>query len=130
MSMSDPVGDMLTRIRNAQSANMKSVSMPSSRQKVAIAKVMQEEGYILGHNIAGDSKPVLTINLKYYLGKPVIEEIKRISRPGLRIFRGKAQLPTVNNGLGISVISTSRGVMSDKAARTAGEGGEVICTIS
>jgi len=130
MSMSDPVGDMLTRIRNAQSANMKSVSMPSSKQKVAIAKVMQVEGYILEHSIAGESKPVLTIGLKYYLGKPVIEEIKRISRPGLRIFRGKAQLPTVNNGLGISVISTSRGVMSDKAARTAGEGGEVICTIS
>jgi len=130
MSMSDPVGDMLTRIRNAQSANMKSVSMPSSKQKVAIAKVMQDEGYILEHNIAGGSKPVLTIGLKYYLGKPVIEEIKRISRPGLRIFRSKTQLPTVNNGLGISVISTSRGVMSDKAARTAGEGGEVICTIS
>ncbi len=131
MSMSDPVGDMLTRIRNAQSANMKSVSMPSSKQKVAIAKVMQVEGYILEHSIAGEeSKPVLTIGLKYYLGKPVIEKIKRISRPGLRIFRGKAQLPTVNNGLGISVISTSRGVMSDKAARAAGEGGEVICTIS
>jgi len=130
MSMSDPVGDMVTRIRNAQSANMKSVSMPSSKQKVALAKVMQEEGYILEHNIAGISKPVLTIGLKYYLGKPVIEEIKRISRPGLRIFRSKTQLPTVNNGLGISVISTSRGVMSDKAARTAGEGGEVICTIS
>ena len=130
MSMSDPVGDMLTRIRNAQSANMKSVSMPSSKQKIAIAKVMQEEGYILEYSIEGDSKPVLTIGLKYYLGKPVIEEIKRISRPGLRIFRGKTQLPTVNNGLGISVISTSRGVMSDKAARTAGEGGEVICTIS
>jgi len=130
MSMSDPIADMLTRIRNGQSASMKSVSMPSSKQKVAVAKVFQDEGYIMGYSVAGEDKPVLTISLKYYLGKPVIEELQRISRPGLRIFRGKSELPTVNNGLGISIISTSQGVMSDKAARAAGEGGEVICTIS
>ena len=130
MSMSDPIADMLTRIRNGQSANMKTVSMPSSKQKAAVAKVLQGEGYILGFNVAEDKKPALTIELKYYLGKPVIEKLKRISRPGLRIFRGKTELPTVNNGLGVAIISTSRGVMSDRAARAAGEGGEIICTIS
>ncbi len=130
MSMSDPIADMLTRIRNGQSANMKSVSMPASKQKVAVAKVMQDEGYILEYKVIGENKPVLTIGLKYYLGKPVIEKLKRISRPGLRIFRSKTELPTVNNGLGISIVSTSKGVMSDKAARAAGEGGEVICAIS
>lgn len=130
MSMSDPIADMLTRIRNGQSASMKSVKMPFSKQKEAVAKVMQDEGYINDYSIAGDTKPELTIGLKYYLGKPVIEEIDRVSRPGLRIFRGKNELPVVNNGLGIAIISTSRGVMGDKAARTSGEGGEVICTIS
>jgi len=130
MSMSDPIADMLTRVRNGQSANMKTVSMPSSKQKAAVAKVLQDEGYILSFNVAEEKKPVLTIELKYYLGQPVIEKLKRISRPGLRIFRGKTELPKVNNGLGVAIISTSRGVMSDKAARAAGEGGEIICTIS
>lgn len=130
MSMSDPIADMLTRVRNGLSANMKTVSMPSSKQKAAVAKVLQDEGYILSFNVAEEKKPVLTIELKYYLGQPVIEKLKRVSRPGLRIFRGKTELPTVNNGLGIAIISTSRGVMSDKAARAAGEGGEIICTIS
>ncbi len=130
MSMSDPIADMLTRVRNGQSANMKTVSMPSSKQKAAVAKVLQDEGYILSFNVAEEKKPVLTIELKYYLGQPVIEKLKRVSRPGLRIFRGKTELPTVNNGLGVAIISTSRGVMSDKAARAAGEGGEIICTIS
>jgi len=130
MSMSDPIADMLTRIRNGQSANMKTVSMPSSKQKAAVAKVLQGEGYILAFNVDEDKKPVLSIELKYYLGKPVIEKLKRISRPGLRIFRGKTELPTVNNGLGVAIVSTSRGVMSDRAARAAGEGGEIICTIS
>ncbi|MCK5897414.1 MAG: 30S ribosomal protein S8 [Cocleimonas sp.] len=130
MSMSDPIADMLTRIRNGQSANMKTVNMPSSKQKAALAKVLQDEGYILAFKVDEENKPLLTIELKYYLGKPVIEKIKRISRPGLRIFRGKTELPTVNNGLGIAIVSTSRGVMSDKAARSAGEGGEIICTIS
>jgi small subunit ribosomal protein S8 len=128
--MSDPIADMLTRIRNGQAANMKSVSMPSSKKKEALAKVMQDEGFTIGHQVTEDSKPVLTINLKYYLGKPVIREVKRVSRPGLRIFRGKSELPTVNNGLGVSIVSTSRGMMSDKNARAAGEGGEIICTIS
>jgi len=128
--MSDPIADMLTRVRNGQSANMKTVSMPSSKQKAAVAKVLQDEGYILSFNVAEEKKPVLTIELKYYLGQPVIEKLKRISRPGLRIFRGKTELPKVNNGLGVAIISTSRGVMSDKAARAAGEGGEIICTIS
>jgi len=130
MSMSDPIADMLTRIRNGQAANMKSVQMPSSKQKVAVAKVLCDEGYIIKYTISGEVKPELSILLKYYLGRPVIDKLQRISRPGLRIFRGKAELPSVNNGLGISVISTSQGVMSDKAARAAGEGGEVICTIS
>lgn len=130
MSMSDPIADMLTRIRNGQSANMKAISMPSSRKKEALAKVFQDEGYITGFKVTGESKPEIRIDLKYYLGKPVIGEIKRVSRPGLRIFRGKADLPRVDNGLGVAIISTSRGVMSDKAARAAGEGGEVICTIS
>jgi small subunit ribosomal protein S8 len=128
--MSDPIADMLTRIRNGQAANMKSVQMPSSKQKVGIAKVLRDEGYIVKYTVSEEVKPELSILLKYYLGRPVIDKLQRISRPGLRIFRGKAELPSVNNGLGISVISTSRGVMSDKAARAVGEGGEVICTIS
>jgi len=128
--MSDPIADMLTRIRNGQAANMKSVQMPSSKQKVGIAKVLRDEGYIVKYTVSEEVKPELSILLKYYLGRPVIDKLQRISRPGLRIFRGKAELPSVNNGLGISVISTSRGVMSDRAARAVGEGGEVICTIS
>lgn len=130
MSMSDPVADMLTRIRNGQHANKASVTMPSSKQKVAIAKVLESEGYIAGYTISDDSKPQLTIELKYFEGRPVIAKIQRVSRPGLRIFKNKSELPLVDGGLGVAIISTSKGVMSDRAARAAGEGGEVICTVS
>ncbi len=130
MSMSDPVADMLTRIRNGQHASKTSVTMPSSRQKVEIAKVLESEGYIAGYSVSGDQKPELTIELKYFNGKPVIARIERVSRPGLRIFKGKDELPSVDGGLGVAIISTSKGVMSDRAARAAGEGGEVICTVT
>ncbi len=130
MSMSDPVSDMLTRIRNGQTANKKNVSLPSSTLKQSIAKVLQEEGYILGYSteVTG-SFPVLTIELKYHRGTPVIEEIKRVSRPGLRIYKSKDELPKVLGGLGIAIISTSSGVMTDRAARAHGCGGEIICTV-
>ncbi len=130
MSMSDPVADMLTRIRNGQHANKTTVTMPSSKQKVAIAKVLESEGYISGYSVSEDSKPQLTIELKYFEGRPVIAKIQRVSRPGLRIFKNKGELPSVDGGLGVAIISTSKGVMSDRAARAAGEGGEVICTVS
>jgi len=130
MSMSDPVADMLTRIRNGQHANKTTVTMPSSKQKVAIAKVLESEGYISGYSVSEDSKPQLTIELKYFEGHPVIAKIQRVSRPGLRIFKNKGELPSVDGGLGVAIISTSKGVMSDRAARAAGEGGEVICTVS
>ncbi len=130
MSMSDPVADMLTRIRNGQHANKMAVTMPSSKQKVAIAKVLESEGYIAGYSVSDDSKPQLTIELKYFEGRPVIAKIQRVSRPGLRIFKNKSELPSVDGGLGVAIISTSKGVMSDRAARAAGEGGEVICTVS
>ncbi len=130
MSMSDPVADMLTRIRNGQRANKPSVTMPASKQKVAIVKVLESEGYVAGFEVSGDKKPTLTVTLKYYQGRPVIAGIHRVSRPGLRIFRGKDELPSVDAGLGIAIISTSKGVMSDRAARAAGEGGEVICTVT
>jgi len=131
MSMTDPIADLLTRIRNGQSANKVEVAMPSSKLKVEIVKVLQDEGYVDGHAVSEvDGKPVLNVQLRYYQGKPVIDNIKRVSRPGLRIFKGKNELPKVNAGLGIAIISTSKGVMTDQAARTAGEGGEVICTVS
>ncbi len=131
MSMSDPIADMLTRIRNAQAAAKVQVSMPSSRLKVAIAKVLKDEGYIADFQVAGEEKkPELTITLKYYEGRPVIEQIRRVSRPGLRAYRGKDELPLVNGGLGIAIVSTSAGVMTDRAARTRGLGGEVICLVS
>ena len=130
MSMSDPVADMLTRIRNGQHANKTTVTMPSSKQKIAIAKVLESEGYISGYSVSEDSKPQLTIELKYFEGRPVIAKIQRVSRPGLRIFKNKGELPSVDGGLGVAIISTSKGVMSDRAARAAGEGGEVICTVS
>ncbi len=130
MSMSDPIADMLTRIRNGQRAGMVSVSMSSSKAKQAVAEVLKNEGYILDYSVSGDVKPELTIELKYYRGKPVIEEIRRVSRPGLRIFRGKDELPVVNGGLGVAIVSTSKGLMTDRAARAAGHGGEVICTVS
>jgi small subunit ribosomal protein S8 len=128
--MTDPIADMLTRIRNAQSAGKVDVTMPSSKAKMAIAAVMKEEGYITGFEASADAKPQLTITLKYYQGSPVIDELKRISRPGLRIYKNKDELPKVLNGLGVAIISTSAGVMTDKKARAEGRGGEVICTIS
>ena len=129
--MSDPIADMLTRIRNAQSAGKVDVSMPSSNAKIAIAKVMQSEGYVAGHSVSDeDGKPVLTVTLKYFEGRPVIDDLKRISRPGLRIYKGKTEIPKVLNGLGVAIVSTSSGLMTDRQARAAGQGGEVICTIS
>lgn len=129
MSLQDPVSDMLTRIRNAQKAEKVNVTMPSSTQKVNIAKVLKDEGYIADYSVAGDVKKELTIELKYFQGKPVIEQIKRVSRPGLRIFKSKDELPSVNGGLGIAIISTSKGMMTEKQARSSGNGGEVICTV-
>lgn len=129
MSLQDPVSDMLTRIRNAQKAEKVNVTMPSSTQKVNIAKVLKDEGYIADYAVAGDVKKELTIELKYFQGKPVIEQIKRVSRPGLRIFKSKDELPSVNGGLGIAIISTSKGMMTEKQARSSGNGGEVICTV-
>jgi small subunit ribosomal protein S8 len=128
--MTDPIADMLTRIRNAQSAGKADVTMPSSKAKLAIAGVMKEEGYITDFTVSSDAKPNMTVTLKYYQGSPVIDEMKRVSRPGLRIYKNKDELPKVLNGLGIAIISTSAGVMTDKKARSEGRGGEVICTIS
>lgn len=128
--LSDPVADMLTRIRNAQAIGRSLVVMPSSKQKLAIAGVLKEEGYILSYEIKGEQKPELTIHLKYYQGKPVIEMIKRVSRPGLRIFKNKDELPRVQGGLGIAIVSTSNGVMSDQKARQKGIGGEIICYVA
>jgi len=128
--MTDPIADMLTRIRNGQSAGKADVTMPSSKAKLAIAGVMKEEGYITDFAVSSDAKPNMTVTLKYYQGSPVIDEMKRVSRPGLRIYKNKDELPKVLNGLGIAIISTSAGVMTDKKARSEGRGGEVICTIS
>ena len=129
MSMQDTLADMFTRIRNGHMAEKVAVAMPSSKQKVAIAAVLQEEGYINGYSVEGDVKPVLSIELKYFEGKPVIEEIKRVSKPSLRIYKSASDLPKVSDGLGIAIISTSKGVMTDRAARAAGIGGEVVCTV-
>ena len=130
MSMSDPIADMLTRIRNGQRANKVNVTFPASRQKKAILAVLEEEGYIAGFEAGeAEGKPVTTVKLKYFQGKPVISSVKRVSRPGLRIFRGKDELPKVMGGYGIAIISTSRGGMSDRAARAAGLGGEVLCVV-
>lgn len=128
--LTDPVADMLTRIRNAQHIGRSVVVMPSSKQKVAIAQVLKDEGYILSYEVEGDVKPQLSLTLKYYQGKPVIETIKRVSRPGLRIFKTKDQLPRVLGGLGIAIVSTSKGVMSDHKAREKGVGGEIICYVA
>ena len=131
MSMSDPISDMLTRIRNAQMAEKVTVKMPSSKLKAAIAKVLQDEGYVEGFNISSnDGKPVLEIGLKYYAGRPVIEKIQRISRPGLRIYKGRDDIPNVMNGLGIAIVSTSKGLMTDRKARANGFGGEVLCIVA
>ena len=130
MSMSDPVADMLTRIRNGQSAGKKIVKQPTSNLKISIAKVLKEEGYISGFsNETIGSHTEMTIELKYYKGVPVIEAIKRVSRPGLRIYKTKDELPKVLGGLGIAIVSTSKGVMTDRAARASGHGGEIICTV-
>ncbi len=129
MSLQDPVSDMLTRIRNAQKATKVTVKMPSSTQKVNLAKVLKDEGYITDYSVSGDAKKELSIELKYFQGKPVIEKIDRVSRPGLRIFKSKDELPSVNGGLGIAIISTSKGMMTEKQARSSGNGGEVICTV-
>ena len=128
--MSDPIADLLTRIRNGQSAGKVDVAMPSSKAKVAIVEVMKNEGYVAGYVVSEDSKPVLTVTLKYFEGRPVIDELKRVSRPGRRIYKGNNELPKVLNGLGVAIVSTSSGVMTDNQARTAGHGGEVLCTIS
>jgi len=131
MSMTDPIADMLTRIRNAQAVGKTTVLMPSSKLKVSIAKVLQDEGYIDGFTgRENDGKPELEISLKYYAGAPVIEKIERVSRPGLRIYRGCDDLPKVMNGLGVAIVSTSRGVMTDRKARATGVGGEVLCIVA
>ena len=129
MSLQDPIADMLTRVRNAQKASKQSVTMPASKHKARIAEVLKDEGYIRDFKVTDDKLPQLVIELKYYQGKPVIEEVKRISRPGLRIFKSKDELPSINGGLGIAIISTSKGVMTDAQARAAGHGGEVICSV-
>lgn len=129
--MSDPIADMLTRIRNAQSARKAEVSMPASKTKLALAKLFKEEGYIDEVKSAEmDGKPVLTVKLRYFEGKPVIASVKRVSRPGLRIYKNADELPKVLGGLGVAVISTSKGIMSDRAARKAGIGGEVMCYVA
>ena len=130
MSMSDPISDMLTRIRNAQNARKPSVSMPSSKFKQEIAKVLKEEGYIGDFQVSGDAKPTLSIALKYFQGKPVIDMIKRVSKPGFRVYKNADELPTVIGGLGVAILSTSQGVMPDREARRQNIGGEVICLVS
>ncbi len=128
--MSDPIADMLTRVRNAQNASKFDVAMPSSKLKLAIAKVLLDEGYISSFSADGAVKPTLTVTLKYYEGRPVIDELKRVSRPGLRIYKNKDNIPTILNGLGIAIVSTSAGVMTDRQARETGRGGEILCTVS
>ena len=132
MSMQDPISDMLTRIRNAQMVSKAHVEMPASGLKSAIAAVLKDEGYITEYSAAADenNKRSLDIELKYYEGKPVIQKIQRVSRPGLRIYKNKDELPKINNGLGVAIISTSKGVMADRKARQLGLGGEVICYVS
>jgi small subunit ribosomal protein S8 len=131
MSMTDPISDMLTRIRNAQMAEKAVVRIPSSKLKVAIAKVLHDEGYIGGYSAEDNGgKPVLVVELKYFQGAPVISMIRRVSTPGLRTYKGKDALPKVQDGLGIAIVSTSQGVMTDRAARAAGHGGEILCYVA
>ena len=131
MSMSDPIADMLTRIRNAQMVERPSVSLPSSKLKIAIAQVLKDEGYIDGFAVRNDDgKAELEIALKYYAGKPVIERIERVSRPGLRIYKGRDAIPQVMNGLGVAIVTTPKGVMTDRKARQTGVGGEVLCYVA
>lgn len=129
MSMQDTLADMVTRIRNAQMATKEVVTMPSSKIKVEVARVLKEEGYITDYQVSGDVKPELTVTLKYFEGKAVIEKIERVSKPSLRSYKGKNALPKIAGGLGVAIVSTSKGVMTDRAARAAGVGGEVICTV-
>jgi len=129
MSMQDPVADLLTRIRNAQRARHAEVELPSSKTKVAICEVLKEEGYIDGYQIEEGAKPTLKVALRYHNGSPVIEEIRRVSRPGLRIYKACEELPRVRGGLGVAIVSTNQGLLTDRAARAAGVGGEVICTV-
>ena len=131
MSMSDPIADLLTRIRNAQMVARTSVSVPSSKVKIAIAQVLKDEGYIDGFQVkTADGKSELEIALKYYAGRPVIERIERVSRPGLRIYKGRHDIPTVMNGLGVAIVTTPKGVMTDRKARQVGIGGEVLCYVA
>jgi len=131
MSMTDPIADLLTRIRNAQSARKTEVTLASSRVKRAIVKVLKDEGYVADYHVGGDTgKATLTIELKYYDGRPVIDRLERISRPGLRIYRGKNELPKVLGGLGTVIVSTPKGVMTDREARATGQGGEVLCIVA
>jgi len=128
--MQDPISDMLTRIRNGQAAQKVAVKMPSSKQKVAIAALLKEEGFVADYTVTGEVKPELEVTLKYFEANPVIEQIQRVSRPGLRIYKKKDALPSVMGGLGVAVISTSKGLMTDRAARKAGLGGEIICYVA
>ena len=131
MSMSDPIADMLTRIRNAQAVEKSVVAMPASKLKVAIAQVLQDEGYIDGFAVRGEkAQPQLEIALKYYAGRPVIERIERVSRPGLRVYKGRDAIPQVMNGLGVAIVTTPKGVMTDRKARQTGVGGEVLCYVA
>lgn len=131
MSMQDPISDMLTRIRNGQGAQLAEVTIPGSKMKAEIARVLKEEGYINDYSESFDgSKKNLTVQLRYYQGRPVIDQIRRVSRPGLRIFKPLNELPMVNGGLGIAIVSTSKGVMTDRKARSIGQGGEVVCVVS
>ena len=131
MSMSDPIADMLTRIRNAQMVQKATVKMPSSKLKVAIAQVLKDEGYIDGFSVGDEGgKAQLEVALKYYAGRPVIERMERVSRPGLRVYKGRHDIPQVMNGLGVAIVTTPRGVMTDRKARAAGVGGEVLCDVA
>jgi small subunit ribosomal protein S8 len=132
MSMTDPIADLLTRIRNGQSSGKTEVNVPASKVKLAIAKVLKDEGYIedFAATSSPEGKPTLAVQLKYYQGRPVIDRLERISRPGLRVYKGKDELPKILGGLGIAIVSTSQGVMSARQARAAGHGGEVICIVS
>jgi small subunit ribosomal protein S8 len=131
MSMTDPIADFLTRIRNGQSSGKTEVNVPASKVKLAIAKVLKDEGYIEDFaSTTLEGKPMLAVQLKYYQGRPVIDRLERVSRPGLRVYKGKDELPSILGGLGIAIVSTSHGVMSDRQARAAGHGGEVICIVS
>ena len=131
MSMTDPIADFLTRIRNGQRSGKPAVGMPASRIKLALAKVLKDEGYIEDFGVASDDgKPTLTVRLKYYHGRPVIDRLERVSRPGLRVYKGKDDLPRILGGMGVAIVSTSRGVMTDREARAAGHGGEILCIVS